>query len=200
MAVKEYFPTIGKIKFEGKDSKNPMAYRYYDAEKIVLGKPMKEWLKFAMAWWHTLCAEGGDQFGTGTKKFPWNDAPDAMTAAKQRADAGFEIMQKLGIEYFCFHDTDLIGDLTDIADYEKRMQEITAYLKELMDKTGIKNLWGTANVFGNGRYMNGAATNPDFDVVARAAVQIKNAIDATIALGGANYVFWGGREGYMSLL
>ena len=200
MAVKEYFPTIGKIKFEGKDSKNPMAYRYYDAEKIVLGKPMKEWLKFAMAWWHTLCAEGGDQFGTGTKKFPWNDAPDAMTAAKQRADAGFEIMQKLGIEYFCFHDTDLIGDLTDIADYEKRMQEITAYLKELMDKTGIKNLWATANVFGNGRYMNGAATNPDFDVVARAAVQIKNAIDATIALGGSNYVFWGGREGYMSLL
>ena len=200
MAVKEYFPTIGKIKFEGKDSKNPMAYRYYDAEKIVLGKPMKEWLKFAMAWWHTLCAEGGDQFGTGTKKFPWNDAPDAMTAAKQRADAGFEIMQKLGIEYFCFHDTDLIGDLTDIADYEKRMQEITPYLKELMDKTGIKNLWGTANVFGNGRYMNGAATNPDFDVVARAAVQIKNAIDATIALGGSNYVFWGGREGYMSLL
>ncbi len=200
MAVKEYFPTIGKIKFEGKDSKNPMAYRYYDAEKIVLGKPMKEWLKFAMAWWHTLCAEGGDQFGTGTKKFPWNEAPDAMTAAKQRADAGFEIMQKLGIEYFCFHDTDLIGDLTDIADYEKRMHEITAYLKELMDKTGIKNLWGTANVFGNGRYMNGAATNPDFDVVARAAVQIKNAIDATIALGGSNYVFWGGREGYMSLL
>ena len=200
MAIKEYFPTIGKIKFEGKDSKNPMAYRYYDAEKIILGKPMKEWLKFAMAWWHTLCAEGGDQFGTGTKKFPWNDAPDAMTAAKQRADAGFEIMQKLGIEYFCFHDTDLIGDLTDIADYEKRMQEITAYLKELMDKTGIKNLWGTANVFGNGRYMNGAATNPDFDVVARAAVQIKNAIDATIALGGSNYVFWGGREGYMSLL
>ncbi len=200
MAVKEYFPTIGKIKFEGKDSKNPMAYRYYDAEKVVLGKPMKEWLKFAMAWWHTLCAEGGDQFGTGTKKFPWNEAPDSMTAAKQRADAGFEIMQKLGIEYFCFHDTDLIGDLTDIADYEKRMQEITAYLKELMDKTGIKNLWGTANVFGNGRYMNGAATNPDFDVVARAAVQIKNAIDATIALGGSNYVFWGGREGYMSLL
>ncbi|MCX4369981.1 MAG: xylose isomerase, partial [Duncaniella sp.] len=165
-----------------------------------LGKPMKEWLKFAMAWWHTLCAEGGDQFGTGTKKFPWNEAPDAMTAAKQRADAGFEIMQKLGVEYFCFHDTDLIGDLTDIDDYEGRMNEIVAYLKEKMAQTGIKNLWGTANVFGNGRYMNGAATNPDFDVVARAAVQIKNAIDATIALGGQNYVFWGGREGYMSLL
>ncbi len=200
MAVKEYFPSIGKIKFEGKDSKNPMAYRYYDAEKMILGKPMKEWLKFAMAWWHTLCAEGGDQFGGTSKRFPWNEGADAMTVAKQKADAGFEIMQKLGIEYFCFHDTDLIGDLDDIADYEARMKEIVAYLKEKMAQTGIKNLWGTANVFGNGRYMNGAATNPDFDVVARAAVQIKNAIDATIALGGKNYVFWGGREGYMSLL
>ena len=200
MSQKEYFPTVGKIKFEGIDSRNPMAYRYYDAERVVLGKPMKEWLKFAMAWWHTLCAEGGDQFGGGTRKFPWNEGPDAMTVAKQKADAGFEIMEKLGIEYFCFHDTDLIGDLDDIADYESRMQEITAYLKNKMATTGIKNLWGTANVFGNARYMNGAATNPDFDVVARAAVQIKNAIDATIALGGQNYVFWGGREGYMSLL
>ncbi|MBO5445338.1 MAG: xylose isomerase [Muribaculaceae bacterium] len=201
MAQKEYFPNIGKIKYEGAGSYNPLAYRYYDAEKVVLGKPMKEWLKFAMAWWHTLCAEGGDQFGGGTKKFPWNEGADAMAVAKQKADAGFEIMQKLGIEYFCFHDTDLIGDLgEDIADYENRMHEITAYLKEKMAATGIKNLWGTANVFGNARYMNGAATNPDFDVVARAAVQIKNAIDATIALGGTNYVFWGGREGYMSIL
>ena len=200
MAQKEYFPNIKKINFEGTDSYNPLAYRYYDAERVVLGKPMKEWLKFAMAWWHTLCAEGGDQFGTTTKKFPWNEGTDPMTVAKQKADAGFEIMQKLGIEYFCFHDTDLIGDLTDIEGYEARMKEITEYLKEKMAETGIKNLWGTANVFGNGRYMNGAATNPDFDVVARAAVQIKNAIDATIALGGQNYVFWGGREGYMSLL
>ena len=200
MATKEYFPNIGKIKFEGPKSYNPLAYRYYDAEKVVLGKPMKEWLKFAMAWWHTLCAEGGDQFGGGTKKFPWNEGSDVMTVAKQKADAGFEIMQKLGIEYFCFHDTDLIGDLDDIDAYEARMKEITAYLKEKMAATGIKNLWGTANVFGNARYMNGAATNPDFDVVARAAVQIKNAMDATIALGGTNYVFWGGREGYMSLL
>ena len=201
MAKKEYFPTVGKIKFEGTDSYNPLAYRYYDADRVVLGKPMKEWLKFAMAWWHTLCAEGGDQFGGGTKKFPWNEGADAMTVAKQKADAGFEVMQKLGIEYFCFHDTDLIGELgDDIAAYEARMKEITEYLKGLMAETGIKNLWGTANVFGNARYMNGAATNPDFDVVARAAVQIKNAIDATIALGGQNYVFWGGREGYMSLL
>ena len=201
MATKEYFPHIGKIQFKGTESYDPMSYRYYDAERVVLGKPMKEWLKFAMAWWHTLCAEGSDQFGGGTKKFPWNEGSDAMTIAKQKADAGFEIMQKLGIEYFCFHDTDLIGDLgEDIADYEARMHEITAYLKEKMASTGIKNLWGTANVFGNARYMNGAATNPDFDVVARACVQIKNAIDATIALGGTNYVFWGGREGYMSLL
>lgn len=201
MATKEYFPHIGKIQYKGTESYDPMSYRYYDAERVVLGKPMKEWLKFAMAWWHTLCAEGGDQFGGGTKKFPWNEGADAMTIAKQKADAGFEIMQKLGIEYFCFHDTDLIGDLgEDIADYEARMHEITAYLKEKMASTGIKNLWGTANVFGNARYMNGAATNPDFDVVARACVQIKNAIDATIALGGTNYVFWGGREGYMSLL
>lgn len=196
----EYFPGIGKIKFEGTQSYNPLAFRYYDAERIVLGKPMKEWLRFAMAWWHTLTAEGSDQFGEGTKKFPWNEAPDAMTAARQRADAGFEIMEKLGIEFFCFHDVDLIGDSDNIKEYEKRMIDITEYLKELMQQTGIRNLWGTANVFSHARYMNGAATNPDFDVVARAAVQIKTAIDATIALGGENYVFWGGREGYMSLL
>ena len=200
MAVKEYFPGIGKIKFEGKESKNPMAYRYYDAEKVILGKPMKEWLKFAMAWWHTLCAEGGDQFGGSSKKFPWNEGADALTIAKQKADAGFEFMQKMGIEYFCFHDVDLVDEGCSVEEYEHNMKEIVAYLKGKMAETGIKNLWGTANVFSNGRYMNGAATNPDFDVVARAAVQIKNAIDATIELGGTNYVFWGGREGYMSLL
>ena len=200
MATKEYFPGIGKIKFEGKDSKNPLAYRYYDAEKVVLGKKMKDWFKFAMAWWHTLCAEGGDQFGGGTKKFPWNTATDPVQAAKDKADAGFEIMQKLGIEYFCFHDVVLVSEAATIEEYEANMKEIVAYLKQKMAETGIKNLWGTANVFGHARYMNGAATNPDFDVVARAAVQIKNAIDATIELGGTNYVFWGGREGYMSIL
>ncbi|MCH5325805.1 MAG: xylose isomerase [Duncaniella sp.] len=200
MAVKEYFPGIGKIKFEGKDSKNPMAYRYYDAEKVILGKPMKEWLKFAMAWWHTLCAEGGDQFGGSTKAFPWNQGADALTIAKQKVDAGFEFMTKMGIEYFCFHDVDLVSEGESIEEYENNMKEVVAYLKEKMAETGIKNLWGTANVFSHARYMNGAATNPDFDTVARAAVQIKNAIDATIALGGQNYVFWGGREGYMSIL
>lgn len=200
MATKEYFPGIGKIKFEGKESKNPLAYRYYDAEKVVLGKKMKDWFKFAMAWWHTLCAEGGDQFGGGTKKFPWNTATDPVQAAKDKADAGFEIMQKLGVEYFCFHDVDLVSEAATIEEYEANMKEIVAYIKQKMAETGIKNLWGTANVFGHARYMNGAATNPDFDVVARAAVQIKNAIDATIELGGTNYVFWGGREGYMSIL
>ncbi|MBR5963325.1 MAG: xylose isomerase [Bacteroidaceae bacterium] len=198
--AKEYFPGIGKIKFEGTASKNPLAYRYYDAEKVILGKKMKDWLRFAMAWWHTIGAEGGDQFGGGTKSFPWNGDPDVLQAAKNKADAGFEIMQKLGIEYYCFHDIDLIQDCDDIATYEKRMKEIVAYLKQKQAETGIKLLWGTANVFGHKRYMNGAATNPDFNVVARAAVQLKNAIDATIELGGSNYVFWGGREGYMSLL
>ena len=198
--MKEYFPQIGKIPFEGKDSKNPMAFHYYDAEKMVMGRPMKDWLRFAMAWWHTLWAEGGDQFGGGTKSFPWNEGETALERAKHKADAGFEIMEKLGIEYFCFHDIDLIDEGADIAEYEARMAAITDYLKEKIDATCIKLLWSTANVFGNARYMNGASTNPDFDVVARAIVQIKNAIDAGIKLGAENYVFWGGREGYMSLL
>src|SRR5574344_571057 len=200
MATKEYFAGIGKIKFEGKESKNPMAFRYYDANKVVAGKPMKDWLKFAMAWWHTLCAEGGDQFGGGTKTFPWNNGANAVEIAKNKVDAGFEFMQKIGIEYFCFHDIDLVSEGNSIEEYESNLKEVVAYIKKKQAETGLKNLWGTANVFGNARYMNGAATNPDFDVVARAAVQIKNAIDATIELGGQNYVFWGGREGYMSLL
>ncbi len=198
--AKEFFPGIGKIQFEGKESKNPMAFRYYDANKVVMGKKMSEWFKFAMAWWHTLCAEGADQFGGGTKTFPWNGDACPVQAAKNKADAGFEFMQKMGIEYYCFHDVDLVDEGANVEEYEARLKEIVAYLKEKQAETGIKLLWGTANVFGNKRYMNGAATNPDFDVVARAAVQIKNAIDATIELGGTNYVFWGGREGYMSLL
>ncbi len=200
MATKEFFPGIGKIRFEGKESKNPMAFRYYDANKVVLGKTMAEWLKFSMAWWHTLCAEGADQFGGGTKTFPWNGAACPIQAAKDKVDAGFEFMQKIGIEYYCFHDVDLVDEGADVEEYEANLKQIVAYLKEKQAETGIKLLWGTANVFGHKRYMNGAATNPDFDVVARAAVQIKNAIDATIELGGTNYVFWGGREGYMSLL
>ena len=200
MANKEFFPEIGKVRFEGRESRNPMAFRYYDADKVVLGKKMSEWLKFSMAWWHTLCAEGADQFGGGTKTFPWNAASCPMQAAKDKVDAGFEFMQKMGIEYYCFHDVDLVAEADTVEEYEANMKEIVAYLKQKQAQTGIRLLWGTANVFGNRRYMNGASTNPDFDVVARAILQIKNAIDATIELGGTNYVFWGGREGYMSLL
>ena len=183
METKEYFPGIGKIKFEGKESKNPMAFRYYDPEKVIMGKKMKDWLKFSMAWWHTLCAEGSDQFGGGTKQFPWKGNPDKLQAAKEKMDAGFD------------HDVDLCDEADTIEEYEANLKEIVAYAKQKQAETGIKLLWGTANVFGHARYMNGAATNPDFNVVARAAVQIKNAIDATIELGGTNYVFWGGREG-----
>jgi len=200
MAQKEFFPMVGKVKFEGKDSKNPLAFRYYDAEKVINGRKMKDWLKFSMAWWHTLCADGGDPFGPGTKKFAWNAETDSFAKAKAKLDAGFEFMQKCGIEYYCFHDVDLIDDVDDIETYEKNLKEIVAYAKQKQAETGIKLLWGTANVFSHKRYTNGAATNPDFNVVARVAVQIKNAIDATIELGGTNYVFWGGREGYYTLL
>ena len=197
---KEYFAFTGKIPFEGSESKNVMAFHYYEPERVVMGKKMKDWLKFAMAWWHTLGDASGDQFGGKTAISEWNKAADPIEKAKQKMDAGFEIMQKLGIEYFCFHDVDLIDEAPTIEEYEERMRIITDYAKEKMEQTGIHLLWGTANVFGHQRYMNGAATNPDFNVVARAAVQIKNAIDATIKLGGTSYVFWGGREGYQTLL
>lgn len=198
--AKEYFPGIGQIKFEGKESKNPMAFRYYEPERIVHGKPMKDWFNFAMAWWHTLCAEGGDQFGGGTQHHSWTGAADALEAAKAKMDAGFEFMQKIGINNYCFHDIDLISEGGSIEEYESNLKAIVAYAKQKQAETGIKLLWGTANVFSHERYMNGASTNPNFDAAARAMVQIKNAIDATIDLGGKGYVFWGGREGYMSLL
>ena len=198
--AKQYFPEIGKIAFEGKDSKNPMAFHYYNPEEVVAGRKMKDWLRFSMAWWHTLCAEGADQFGGGTKQFAWNESACPIERAKAKLDAGFEFMQKMGIEYYCFHDVDLIDEDPDPKKYEENLKAIVAYAKEKQAETGIKLLWGTANVFSNARYMNGASTNPDFNAAARAMLQIKNAIDATIELGGENYVFWGGREGYMSLL
>ena len=199
--AKDYFPQIGKIPFEGTASKNPMAFHYYDQNKVVAGKKMKDWLKFAMAWWHTLGGASGDQFGGQTRSYEWDKADSALQRAKDKMDAGFEIMEKLGIHYFCFHDVDLIDPADDIDEYEANMKAITDYaLEKMAAADDIRLLWGTANVFSDKRYMNGAATNPNFDVVARAAVQIKNAIDATIKLGGQNYVFWGGREGYMSLL
>jgi len=198
--IEEFFPGIGKIEFEGKESKNPLAFRYYDAEKVVYGRKMKDWFKFSMAYWHTLCAEARDPFGVETKDFEWNNGSDAIERAKKKVDAGFEFMQKVGIEYFCFHDVDLVDEANTLEEYEANLKTIVAYIKQKMNETGIRLLWGTANVFGHKRYMNGAATNPNFDSVAYAATQIKNALDATIELGGENYVFWGGREGYMSLL
>lgn len=198
--AKVYFPSVEKIKFEGKESRNPLAFRYYDAEQVVYGKKMKDWFRFSMAWWHTLCAEGGDPFGPGTQKHPWVGAADALQAAKDKMDAGFEFMSKMGIEFYCFHDIDLVDEGSSIEEYEANLKAIVAYAKQKQAETGIRLMWGTANVFSPARYMNGASTNPDFNAAARAMLQIKNSIDATIELGGDGYVFWGGREGYMSLL
>lgn len=198
--TKEFFPSVQEIKFEGKESTNPLAFRYYEANRIVMGKPMKEWLRFAMAWWHTLCANGSDPFGGATIHHPWDMGSDAVSRAKYKLDAGFEFMKKVGFEYYCFHDVDLVDAGKSWTEYESNLQGAVEYAKEKQAETGIKLLWGTANVFTHERYMNGASTNPNFDVLACAGTQVKNAIDATIALGGENYVFWGGREGYMSLL
>jgi xylose isomerase len=195
---KEYFKGIGKIKFEGPDSKNPLAFKWYDENRVVAGKTMKEHLRFAVAYWHTFCGDGGDPFGPGTQIFAWDKAANAMDAAKQRMDAAFEFITKMGVPHYCFHDTDLVGG-GSVLEIEKKLTQIVEVAKEKQAASGVKLLWGTANVFSDPRYMNGAATNPDFNVVANAGVQIKNAIDATIALGGTGYVFWGGREGYMSL-
>lgn len=197
---KEYFKGINEIKFEGKESDNPLAFKYYDKNKTVAGKTLGEHFKFAMAYWHTLGDTGGDPFGSGTKKHPWSTSSDVFTAAKDKADAAFEFVTKMGFDYYCFHDFDLITEADTLKESEKRIRKITDYLQQKQQESGVKLLWGTANCFSNPRYMNGAATNPDFDVVARAAGQIKVALDATIKLNGENYVFWGGREGYMSLL
>lgn len=197
---KEYFKGIGEIKFEGKESDNPLAFKYYNPDQIVAGKTMREHFKFAIAYWHTFCGQGSDPFGPGTQNFPWDQSSDAVQAAKDKADAAFEFVTKMGFGYYCFHDYDLIAEGATFGESEKRILTITEYLKEKQAASGVKLLWGTANAFSNPRYMNGASTNPDFNVVARAGGQVKLALDATIALGGENYVFWGGREGYMSLL
>jgi xylose isomerase len=197
---KEYFPGIGKIQYEGPESKNPLAFRHYDENRLVGGKSLKDHFKFAVAYWHSFCGTGGDPFGPGTRIMPWNDAKDAVQRGKDKMDAAFEFITKMGIPYYCFHDVDLIDEGDLFSDYEKRLKAMVDYAGQKQKASGVKLLWGTANVFSNPRYMNGAATNPDFNVVACAAVQVKNALDATIALGGENYVFWGGREGYMTLL
>ncbi|WP_372744436.1 xylose isomerase [Lutibacter sp.] len=197
---KEYFKGIGEIKFEGKESNNPLAFKYYNPDQVVAGKTMREHFKFAIAYWHTFCGQGGDPFGPGTQNFAWDQSADPIQAAKEKADAAFEFITKMGFGYYCFHDYDLIQEGATFAESEERLNIITDYLKEKQAASGVKLLWGTANCFSNQRYMNGASTNPEFDVVARAGGQIKLALDATIKLGGENYVFWGGREGYMSLL
>ena len=197
---KEYFKGIGEIKYEGRDSDNPLAFKWYNPDQMVAGKTMRDHFKFAIAYWHTFCGQGADPFGPGTQNFPWDEPSDAVQAAKAKADAAFEFITKMGFDYFCFHDFDLIQEGATFAESEKRLTTIVDYIKEKKKESGSKLLWGTANCFSNPRYMNGASTNPDFDVLARAGGQIKLAMDATMALDGENYVFWGGREGYMSLL
>jgi xylose isomerase len=196
----EYFKGIEKIQFEGKESDNPLAFKYYNPEQVVAGKKMKDWFKFSIAYWHTFCGQGSDPFGPGTQNFAWDQSSDAVQAAKDKADAAFEFINKMGFDYFCFHDYDLIQEGATFAESEARLNTITDYIKGKQAESGVKLLWGTANCFSNPRYMNGASTNPDFNVLARAGGQVKLALDATIKLGGENYVFWGGREGYMSLL
>ncbi len=197
---KEYFKGISSIPFEGPDSSNPLAFKYYNPDTIVAGKKMKDHFRFACAWWHSFGNLGNDPFGIGTKIFPWLESSDPVQRGKDKMDAGFEFMTKLGLDFFCFHDYDLVDEAATLAESEKRLQSIVDYAREKKKATGIKVLWGTANLFTNPRYMNGAATNPDFAVVAHAGAQVKQALDTTIALDGENYVFWGGREGYMSLL
>lgn len=197
---KEFFKGIEKIKYEGLQSDNPLSYRWYDEDKVVGGKTMKEHLRFACAYWHSFCGSGADPFGEPTHLFDWDKKADVVEKAKDKADAAFEFITKLGLPYYCFHDVDAIDYTNDIVENENRLSTITEYLKEKQKSSGVKLLWGTANLFSNRRYMNGASTNPDFHVLAHGAAQVKAALDATITLGGENYVFWGGREGYMSLL
>lgn len=197
---KEFFKGIGPIKYEGKGSDNPFSFKYYDAKKKVGKKTMEEHFRFAIAYWHTFCGTGGDPFGVATKHFPWLKNADPVIRAKDKMDAAFEFITKIGAPFYCFHDYDLVDEASSLLESEKRLGEIVDYAKQKQKASGVKLLWGTSSLFTNARYMNGAATNPDFNVVAHAGAQVKNAIDATVALGGSNYVFWGGREGYMSLL
>jgi xylose isomerase len=197
---KEYFKGISQIKFEGKESDNPFAFKFYDPKQKVGKKTMEEHFRFAIAYWHTFCGTGGDPFGPGTKNFPWMQSADAVQCGYDKMDAAFEFITKIGAPFYCFHDFDLVAEGNTLKESETRLQKMVEYAKKKQKESGVKLLWGTANLFSHPRYMNGAATNPDFNVVAYAGNQVKNALDATIALGGANYVFWGGREGYMTLL
>ncbi len=196
----EIFENIPAVKFEGAESKNKFAFKFYDADRVILGKKMSEQLPFAMAWWHNLCATGADMFGRGTADKTFGKEAGTMAHAKAKVDAGFEFMKKLGIKYFCWHDVDLVPEADDIKETNARLDEISDYILEKMKGTDIKCLWGTANMFGNPRYMNGAGSTNSADVFAFAAAQVKKALDITVKLGGKGYVFWGGREGYETLL
>jgi len=198
---KEYFPGIGRIPYEGPKSDNPLAFKYYNAERLVGGKTMKEHLRFAVAYWHSFCGDGLDPFGAATHLHPWSsDARNPMEAAEHKIDAAFEFITKLGAGFYCFHDRDMAPEGSSPVESEKYLEHMVRLAAERQKATGVRLLWGTANLFSNPRFMNGAATNPEFPVLVHAAAQVKAAIDATIALGGQGYVFWGGREGYMSLL
>ncbi len=198
--AKEFFGGIGQVKYEGPESDNPLAFKWYDENRLIAGKTMKDHLRFACAYWHSFCGNGADPFGEPTHIFPWAVKQDAVERAKDKMDAAFEFITKMNLPYYCFHDVDVVDYTNDVADNEKRLQALVAYAKEKQAASGVKLLWGTANLFSSKKYMNGAATNPDFHVLAHGGAQVKAALDATIALGGENYVFWGGREGYMSLL
>lgn len=197
--MKEYFQGISKIAFEGSESTNPLAFKYYDAERVVAGKPMKEHLRFAMSYWHTMTGGGNDPFGNATMEREYNIL-DGMELAKARVDAAFELMVKLGIEFFCFHDLDIAPEGDSLAEKMANLDVIVDMIEVKMKETGIKCLWGTTNGFSNPRFVHGAATSPNADVFAFAAAQVKKAIEITHRLGGQNYVFWGGREGYETLL
>ena len=197
---KDYFGAIQPVNYEGPESDNPLAFRWYDENKLVAGKTMKDHFKFACAYWHSFNGNGSDPFGGPTHFFPWNKISDPIESAKAKMDAAFDFITKMRLPYYCFHDVDVVDYTDNIADNEKRLQTMVDYAKQKQQDTGVKLLWGTANLFSHHRYMNGAATNPDFHVLTHAAAQVKAALDATIELGGENYVFWGGREGYMSLL
>jgi xylose isomerase len=196
----EYFPGIGSIPYEGRESDNPLAFKFYQRDRLVGGKTMQQHLRFAVCYWHTFCAKGSDAFGTDSQIFPWDTPENPMMAARARMDAAFEFFTKLGVPYYCFHDRDMAPEGVSVGESERNLATMAAFAKERQDETGMKLLWGTANVFGHPRYMNGAATNPNFAVVTHAAAQVKAALDATVLLGGENYVFWGGREGYSTLL
>ncbi|HYF31168.1 MAG TPA: xylose isomerase [Chitinophagaceae bacterium] len=197
---RQFFKGIPQIKYEGPETDNPLAFRWYDENKKVNGKTMKDHFRFACAYWHSFCGSGADPFGEPTHLFPWNDKSDPIERAKDKMDAAFEFITKMNLPFYCFHDVDVVDYTNDVKDNEKRLQAMVEYAYGKQKESGVKLLWGTANLFSNRRYMNGAATNPDFHVLAHAGAQVKAALDATIALGGENYVFWGGREGYMSLL